>query len=109
MRAAHATRSAAAVPRRSVPRAGANRRPFCATDSPVRCDRAPVPDHVASRSMVVIRSHDALFRFVFGEPEQIAELLGSTLPSVVRCAIDWGSLRNIGGSFVDAELRERHA
>jgi predicted transposase YdaD len=59
--------------------------------------------------MVLIRSHDALFRFVFGEPEQMAELLRSNLPAAVTAAIDWGSLRRLDGSFVDTELQERHA
>src|SRR5688572_6555659 len=59
--------------------------------------------------MAVIRSHDALFRFVFGEPEQMGELLRSNLPAPVAAAIDWATLRRIDGAFVDEQLKERHA
>lgn len=57
--------------------------------------------------MVLIRSHDALFRFVFGEPEQMAELLRARLPASLVAAIDWSTLHRLDGSFVDAALRER--
>jgi predicted transposase YdaD len=56
-----------------------------------------------------IRSHDALFRFVFGEPEQMADLLRRSLPAALAAAIDWASLRAVDGTFVDAELRERQS
>ena len=59
--------------------------------------------------MVVIRSHDALFRFVFGEPEQMGELLRGSLPASLARAIDWAALRRVDRTFVDAELQERHA
>lgn len=59
--------------------------------------------------MTVIRSHDALFRFVFGEPEQMGELLRSNLPAPVATAIDWATLRRVDGAFVDEELKGRHA
>jgi predicted transposase YdaD len=53
------------------------------------------------------RTHDGLFRFVFGEPEQMAELLQSQLPAPLTAAIDWPTLRRIEGSFVDAALQDR--
>ena len=43
------------------------------------------------------RTHDGLFRFVFGEPEQMAELLQSQLPPALTAAIDWPTLRRIDG------------
>jgi predicted transposase YdaD len=74
-----------------------------------RSETAPRRTSTLRWPMVLIRSHDALFRFVFGEPEQMAELLRSNLPAAVAAAIDWGSLRRLDGSFVDTELQERHA
>jgi hypothetical protein len=53
------------------------------------------------------RTHDGLFRFVFGEPEQMADLLQSQLPAPLTAAIDWPTLRRIEGSFVDAALQDR--
>jgi len=56
-----------------------------------------------------IRSHDALFRFVFGHPEQMAELLRSLLPPEVTAATDWSTLQRLDGYFLDADLKKRHA
>ncbi|MBM3962851.1 MAG: Rpn family recombination-promoting nuclease/putative transposase, partial [Planctomycetes bacterium] len=72
---------------------------------------APVRNHRAVRGpyagMAPPRTHDGLFRFVFGEPEQMAELLQSQLPPALTAAIDWPTLRRIDGSFVDAALQDR--
>jgi len=57
--------------------------------------------------MVIIRSHDALVRFVFGEPEQMAELLRAHLPPALVGAIRWPMLRRVEGTFVDKALQER--
>jgi predicted transposase YdaD len=59
--------------------------------------------------MVLIRSHDALFRFVFGEPEQMADLLRIQLPAAVTAAIDWPSSCRVEGTFVDKALQARHS
>jgi hypothetical protein len=53
--------------------------------------------------------HDALFRAVFGDPDNAAELLRSVLPAAITAAIDWRSLRRVEGSFVDEALRDKHA
>lgn len=53
--------------------------------------------------------HDALFRAVFGEPENTGELLRSTLPADITSAIEWRTLRHIEGSFVDEALRGQQA
>lgn len=45
--------------------------------------------------MEPIRSHDALFRFVFGEPEQMAELLQGCLPPSLVGAIRWQTLSRL--------------
>jgi len=58
--------------------------------------------------MEPIRSHDGLFKFVFGEPEQMAELLRCFLPAAVAGAIDLASLRRAPDSFVDKALQGRH-
>lgn len=54
--------------------------------------------------MALIRSHDALFRFVFGEPETMADLVRSQLPADAAACLDWRSMRRRDGSFVDAAL-----
>ena len=59
--------------------------------------------------MELIRSHDALFRFVFGDAETMADLLRAELPEAVVAAIDWSSLRRREGSFVDESLRTSQA
>ncbi|MBL8753331.1 MAG: Rpn family recombination-promoting nuclease/putative transposase, partial [Planctomycetes bacterium] len=59
--------------------------------------------------MEPIRSHDALFRFVFGEPEQIADLLRSCLPPELVAAIRWPTLRRLPDAFVDKALGERRS
>ena len=53
--------------------------------------------------------HDALFRAVFGDPDNAAELLRSILPAAITAAIDWRTLRRVEGSFVDEALRDKHA
>lgn len=57
--------------------------------------------------MEPIRSHDALFRFVFGEPEQMAELLGGCLPPALVAAIRWPTLHRLPDTFVDRVLTAR--
>jgi hypothetical protein len=53
--------------------------------------------------------HDALFRAVFGDPDNAAELLRSILPAEITAAIDWRTLRRVEGSFVDDALRDKRA
>jgi len=57
--------------------------------------------------MEPIRSHDALFRFVFGEPEQMAELLQGCLPPSLVGAIRWQTLYRLPDTFVDRVLGTR--
>lgn len=57
--------------------------------------------------MRLIRSHDALVRFVFGEPEQMADLLQAFLPAAIVDAVDWSTLRRADGELLDKALRER--
>lgn len=57
--------------------------------------------------MVLIRSHDALIRFVFGDPAQMAELLRAWLPAAFVDAVDWATFRRVDGTFVDKALKER--
>lgn len=57
--------------------------------------------------MEPIRSHDALFRFVFGEPEQMAELLQGCLPPSLVGAIRWPTLQRLPDTFVDRVLGTR--
>jgi predicted transposase YdaD len=59
--------------------------------------------------MEPIRSHDELFRFVFGEGDRMAELLAIGLPASVAAAIDRTSLQRQDVTFVDAGLTERRS
>ncbi len=52
--------------------------------------------------------HDALVRYVFGNPEHAAELFRTCLPAEVVARTDWSRLALVSGSFVDQELRQRH-
>jgi len=53
--------------------------------------------------------HDALFKQVFSQPDHAAAELRCVLPEAVSQHIDWETLEPQPGSFVDEELRERHA
>ena len=53
--------------------------------------------------------HDALFKAVFEQPEHAAAELQHVLPSELRAAVRWPSLRLEPGSFVDAELADQHS
>jgi hypothetical protein len=57
--------------------------------------------------MELIRSHDQLFKFVFGAPEQMLELLQHCLPPPLAAAIDPSSLHRIDGELIDAGLERR--
>ncbi len=59
--------------------------------------------------MSSIRSHDALFRFVFGDIAAAADLLRVCVPAPLAAAIDWTRLRLLSGTFVDEVLAEREA
>jgi len=53
--------------------------------------------------------HDALFRQTFSDPLHAAALLREILPAALARAIDWSTLTLVPGSFVDEDLRGRHA
>jgi predicted transposase YdaD len=53
--------------------------------------------------------HDALFRYVFGEPRHAASLLRCALPRSVASAIDWRTLVRDETTLVDDRLRRRAA
>lgn len=53
--------------------------------------------------------HDALFKATFSAPERAAELLRGALDPALAASIDWSSLALAPGSFVDEQLRSRHA
>lgn len=59
--------------------------------------------------MHTIRSHDALFRFVFGDSEQMGDLLRSMLPADVAADADWPTLQRLDTTFVDVDLSTRRA
>lgn len=53
--------------------------------------------------------HDALFKYVFSQPEHAASELRAILPSELSKRIDWGSLELSPASFVDERLSGRQA
>jgi predicted transposase/invertase (TIGR01784 family) len=53
--------------------------------------------------------HDALFKYVFRQPEHAASELRAIFPSALSERLDWRSLHLQPSSFVDEELRGRHA
>ncbi|QOR71149.1 Rpn family recombination-promoting nuclease/putative transposase [Ruania alkalisoli] len=55
-----------------------------------------------------LNPHDAMFRAVVGVPANAASVLASVLPAEVAGGFDLGGLRPEPGSFVDAEMRQRH-
>ena len=52
--------------------------------------------------------HDKLFKRVFAVPEHASGELRSVLPASVVAGLDLGALELVPGSFVDAEMVERH-
>ncbi len=52
--------------------------------------------------------HDALFRLVFGDPDNTASELRSVLPPRLTARINLDNLRPQPGTFVDPELQHRH-
>jgi predicted transposase YdaD len=53
--------------------------------------------------------HDALFKWTFAHPEHATGELAALLPHELGARIDWSRLAVVSGSFVDEELRDRHA
>jgi predicted transposase/invertase (TIGR01784 family) len=58
---------------------------------------------------VVASPHDALFKYVFRQPEHAASELRAVFPPALSARLDWASLQLEPASFVDEELRGRHA
>jgi predicted transposase/invertase (TIGR01784 family) len=55
------------------------------------------------------RREDALFKYVFSQPEHAAGELQSMLPPEIVRHVDWSSLEVVPASFVDPELADQHA
>ncbi len=53
--------------------------------------------------------HDALFKYVFSQPEHAASELRAVLPAELSMRIDWSSLELQPTSFVDERLSGRQA
>ncbi|GAB4540451.1 MAG: Rpn family recombination-promoting nuclease/putative transposase [Haliangiales bacterium] len=53
-------------------------------------------------------AHDALFKHLFGEPQNAAAALRSVLPPEVTNLIDWDTLVLEHGSMVSRDLEQRH-
>lgn len=59
--------------------------------------------------MARVTPHDALFKAMFSEPARAAEAIACALGPDVAGRIDLISLRRVDGSFIDEDLRGRHA
>jgi hypothetical protein len=55
------------------------------------------------------RPHDALFKTAFEQPENAADLARCHLSASTSAAIRWSTMAAVPGSFVDAELADRHS
>ena len=53
--------------------------------------------------------HDALFKYVFSQPEHAGSELRAVLPAELSARLDWGSLELQPASFVDERLSGREA
>jgi predicted transposase/invertase (TIGR01784 family) len=53
--------------------------------------------------------HDKLFKAGFSDPATAAAFLQEQMPPAVRACIDWERLELEPGSFVSAQMRERHS
>ena len=53
--------------------------------------------------------HDALFKSTFSDPRHAEGALRAALPPTFASRCDWATLALVPGSFVDVELKDRHA
>jgi hypothetical protein len=61
------------------------------------------------RKEALLKPHDALFMFAFSQREHAAGLLKAALPAALARAVDFRTLRQEKGSFVDRALRSRYS
>ena len=54
----------------------------------------------------VHRPHDKLFRTVFGDPAEAADLLRAYLPEPLAAELQWSRLTVQDATFVDEQLRD---
>lgn len=59
--------------------------------------------------MVVSSPHDALFKYIFSQPEHAGSELRAVLPAALSARLDWSSLEPQPASFVDERLNARQA
>jgi hypothetical protein len=65
--------------------------------------------HLPHADLILSTPHDALFKYVFSQPEHVAGELRALLPADVSQHLDWSSLTPVPASFVDERLAGRHA
>ena len=63
-------------------------------------------DAALGHAAVLPGPHDALFRYVFSQPEHAAAELRSVLPATLSARLDWSSLELSPSSFIDEQLSE---
>ena len=54
----------------------------------------------------IYQPHDKLFRSVFSDAREAADLLRASLPETLRNRFDWTTLTLVDGTFLDDDLRE---
>ena len=54
----------------------------------------------------IYQPHDKLFRAVFSDAREAADLLQASLPDTLRNRFDWTTLTLVDGTFLDDDLRE---
>ena len=54
----------------------------------------------------IYQPHDKLFRAVFSDAREAADLLRASLPDTLRNRFDWTTLTLVDGTFLDDDLRE---
>jgi len=64
------------------------------------------PDHRGRRKA---SGHDRGYKLLFSDPTLVEELLRGFLPGTWTDKLDFTTLERMGGSFVSADLRERHS
>lgn len=69
---------------------------------------APDPGAAQAASVPTTMHHDALFRYVFGNPVHAAAVLQVILPPGVARHIDWGNLQPVHASMVGDAGKQMH-
>ncbi len=79
-----------------------------ASDEPKEGDEADEEEQTPPGVTTPRMAHDALFKHLFGEPQNAAAALRSVLPAEVTNLFNWDTLTLEHGSMVSRDLEQRH-